>query len=52
MAGEGADVSEPRCEQLAEGVTLWMGDMMEVLPTLGKFDACLTDLMAGGSRDG
>jgi len=32
-----------RTEHLAEGVTLYCGDMMEVLPTLGEFDACVTD---------
>ena len=32
-----------RVEQLAEGVTLYQGDMMDVLPTLGRFDACVTD---------
>jgi site-specific DNA-methyltransferase (adenine-specific)/modification methylase len=33
----------PRREVLAEGVELWCGDMLEILPTLGKFDACVTD---------
>lgn len=32
-----------RVEQLAEGVTLILGDMEEILPTLPKFDACVTD---------
>ena len=32
-----------RVEHLAEGVTLYHGDMMDVLPTLGRFDACVTD---------
>lgn len=32
-----------RTEQLAEGVTLILGDCLEVLPTLGKFDAVITD---------
>jgi site-specific DNA-methyltransferase (adenine-specific) len=32
-----------RTEQLAEGVTLILGDCREVLPTLGKFDACVSD---------
>ena len=36
-------MSEPRKEQLADGVALWLGDMLEVLPTLGMFDACVTD---------
>ncbi len=32
-----------RVEQLAEGVTLYNGDCREVLPTLGKVDAVVTD---------
>ena len=32
-----------RVEHLAEGVTLYLGDCREVLPTLGRFDACVTD---------
>ena len=32
-----------RVEHLAEGVTLYLGDCLEVLPTLGKFDHCLCD---------
>jgi DNA modification methylase len=32
-----------RTEHLAEGVTLILGDCREVLPTLGRFDACVTD---------
>lgn len=32
-----------RREDLAEGVTLWLGDCREVLPTLGRFDAVVTD---------
>jgi DNA modification methylase len=32
-----------RIEQLAEGVVCHLGDCREVLPTLGKFDACVTD---------
>lgn len=32
-----------RTEQLAEGVTLYLGDCLEVLPTLGKFGALVTD---------
>ena len=32
-----------RVEHLAKGVTLYQGDMMDVLPTLGRFDACVTD---------
>ena len=30
-------------EQLAEGVTLYLGDCREILPTLGKVDAVVTD---------
>jgi DNA modification methylase len=36
----GADM---RVEHLAEGVTLYCGDCREVLPTLGKVDAVVTD---------
>ncbi len=32
-----------RVEHLAEGVTLYCGDCRDVLPTLGKFDAVVTD---------
>lgn len=32
-----------RTETLAEGVTCILGDCREVLPTLGRFDACVTD---------
>lgn len=32
-----------RTEQLAEGVTLYCGDCREVLPTLGRVDAVVTD---------
>ena len=32
-----------RVEKLSENVTLCLGDCREVLPTLGKFDACVTD---------
>jgi site-specific DNA-methyltransferase (adenine-specific) len=32
-----------RIETIAEGVTLYLGDCREVLPTLGKFDAVVTD---------
>lgn len=28
---------------MAEGVELWCGDMLDILPTLGEFDACVTD---------
>src|SRR5215831_6334815 len=33
----------PRVETLAEGVTLYLGDCREVLPTLGRVDAVVTD---------
>lgn len=32
-----------RVEHLAEGVTCILGDCLEVLPALGRFDACVTD---------
>ena len=32
-----------RVEHLSEGVTLYLGDCLDVLPTLGKFDAVVTD---------
>lgn len=32
-----------RIEQLAEGVTLYLGDCREILPMLGKVDAVVTD---------
>jgi DNA modification methylase len=32
-----------RREILADGVELYLGDMLEILPTLGEFDACVTD---------
>jgi site-specific DNA-methyltransferase (adenine-specific) len=32
-----------RTEQIAEGVTLYLGDCREILPTLGKVDLILTD---------
>lgn len=41
-----------RVEYLAEGVTLYQGDMMDVLPTLGRFDACVTDPPYGIGKDG
>jgi site-specific DNA-methyltransferase (adenine-specific) len=34
---------EPRREVLADGVEIWLGDMLEVLPMLPEFDACVTD---------
>jgi site-specific DNA-methyltransferase (adenine-specific)/modification methylase len=33
----------PRIEHIAEGVTLYCGDCREILPTLGKVDAVVTD---------
>jgi DNA modification methylase len=33
----------PRKETLADGIELWLGDCREVLPTLGKVDAVVTD---------
>jgi DNA modification methylase len=32
-----------RVEQLSDDVTLYLGDCREILPTLGKVDACVTD---------
>jgi DNA modification methylase len=32
-----------RVEQLSDGVTLYLGDCREILPTLGRVDAVLTD---------
>lgn len=36
-------MSSPRREVLADGVELWLGDCLDVLPTLGRFDAVVTD---------
>jgi DNA modification methylase len=36
-------VTEPRKEVLSDTVTLWLGDMLQVMPTLGHFDACVAD---------
>lgn len=36
-------MSYVRKEELAEGVTLYQGDCREILPTLGRFDAVVTD---------
>ncbi len=41
-----------RVEHLAEGVTLYEGDMLSILPTLGEFDACVTDPPYGIGEDG
>ncbi len=40
-----------RIEQLAEGVTLILGDCRDVLPTLGKVDAVVTDPPYGMNLD-
>lgn len=45
-------MSGPRKEVLAEGVEIWLGDMLEILPTLGEFDACVTDPPYGIGKDG
>ncbi len=36
-------MSYVRKEELAEGIVLYQGDCLEVLPTLGRFDAVVTD---------
>jgi site-specific DNA-methyltransferase (adenine-specific) len=36
-------VTAPRVEQLSDSVTLYLGDCREILPTLGKVDAVVTD---------
>jgi site-specific DNA-methyltransferase (adenine-specific) len=36
-------MKQPRVETLAEGVTLYLGDCREILPTLPKVDAVVTD---------
>lgn len=36
-------MTSPRKEVLADGVELYLGDCLEVLPTLGRFDAVVTD---------
>jgi len=52
-------LTSPRIETLAEGVTLYLGDCREILPTLPKVDAVVTDpvwpnvpagLIAGSDR--
>jgi site-specific DNA-methyltransferase (adenine-specific)/modification methylase len=40
-----------RREVLAEGVELYLGDMLRVLPTLGRFDAIVTDPPYGIGED-
>jgi site-specific DNA-methyltransferase (adenine-specific) len=44
-------VTAPRKEVLADGVELWLGDCREVLPTLGKVDAVVTDPPYGIALD-
>jgi site-specific DNA-methyltransferase (adenine-specific) len=41
-----------RIETVAEGVTLYLGDCREILPTLGKVDAVVTDPPYGIGKDG
>jgi site-specific DNA-methyltransferase (adenine-specific) len=52
--GAFAGMSMPyqRKEVLAEGVTLYLGDMARVLPTLPRFDAIVTDPPYGIGKDG
>lgn len=45
-------MSAPRHEILAEGCEVWCGDMLDILPTLGEFDACVTDPPYGIGMDG
>jgi DNA modification methylase len=45
-------MSNWRTETLAEGITLYQGDMLDILPTLGEFDACVTDPPYGIGMDG
>jgi DNA modification methylase len=40
-----------RVEHLAEGVTLYLGDCREILPTLGKVDAVVTDPPYGNGTE-
>jgi DNA modification methylase len=41
-----------RIEHIAEGITLYLGDCREILPTLGKVDAVVTDPPYGIGKDG
>jgi DNA modification methylase len=41
-----------KIEHIAEGVTLYLGDCREILPTLGKVDAVVTDPPYGIGEDG
>lgn len=36
-------MSSPRKEQLAEGVTVWLGDCREIVPEIGEVTAVVTD---------
>jgi site-specific DNA-methyltransferase (adenine-specific) len=36
-------MTAPRCEYLADGVAVWLGDCRDVLPLVGKVDAVVTD---------
>lgn len=38
-----AEEGMSRVEHLAEGVSLWLGDCWEILPTLPRVDAVVTD---------
>lgn len=40
-----------RTEQLSDGVTLYCGDCRDILPTLGKVDAVVTDPPYGIGAD-
>lgn len=40
----------PRKETLADGVELWLGDCREILPTLGRADAVVTDPPYGNAN--
>ncbi len=42
-------MTAPRKEVLAEGIELWLADCRDVLPTLGKVDAVVTDPPYGQS---
>ena len=41
-----------RIEHLADGVTFYLGDCSEILPSLRKVDAVVTDPPYGMKRDG
>lgn len=41
-----------KIERLSDDVTLYQGDCREILPTLGKFDAVVTDPPYGIGKDG